>query len=257
MEQRVTYFAEVETLPQEFSGNILSARNIFIAESFYGLLALNMLCGIGLFCWGGFILLSAHAPQGEMVLTTKTMGIILLSIGILLYGISYVFNPKKNDFLPNLWLRHVAQREVACRPDKLVDPNHPDSHFVAVVPRATWDKHTWGNVKDVGFLSVDHQKGLVLFEGDSERYRIPMQAIAKYQRDCCLHFLESYIASFPGYGSIHYSEKRLFFVVLSVKLREQHLELPFRILTGSTISNQSKQSKATQELLAEINQLKA
>jgi hypothetical protein len=76
-------------------------------------------------------------------------------------------------------LYRAACRHFRSRPDLLVDPDDPEAIFIEVVPRRHWARanRMLETAGDVGFLRIDAEHGLLLFEGDRERYRIPAGAI--------------------------------------------------------------------------------
>jgi hypothetical protein len=76
-------------------------------------------------------------------------------------------------------LYRAASHQFRSRPDLLVDPDDPEAIFIEVVPRRNWARanRTLETASDVGFLRIDAQRGLLLFEGDRDRYRIPAGAV--------------------------------------------------------------------------------
>jgi hypothetical protein len=76
-------------------------------------------------------------------------------------------------------LYRAACRHFRSRPDLLVDPDDPEAIFVEVVPRRNWARanRMLETASDVGFLKIDAERGLLLFEGDRERYQIPAGAV--------------------------------------------------------------------------------
>jgi hypothetical protein len=76
-------------------------------------------------------------------------------------------------------LYRAACREFASRPDKLVEPSDPDALFVEVVLRENWPRNQFmlEPAIDVGFLRIDVDRQVLLFEGDKERYIVPAASI--------------------------------------------------------------------------------
>ena len=150
---------------------------------------------------------------------------------------------------PDYWLRRIARREIASRPGRLVNPNAPGVHFVAIVPRSNWENTSLvDKATDIGFLAVDAAKGALFFEGDNLRYRIPAAAIIQSG-------LESYTrVRERDYGNtLHYFH----LVVITVKLSDgSTAELPFRLRAQRALFFQEKQRLAHYELLKELNRLK-
>jgi hypothetical protein len=75
---------------------------------------------------------------------------------------------------------HKAQGELLRRVDKIVDPKLAEAIFVEVVPRRNWGSLSLNNAEDVGFLNLDTERRQILIEGDTKRYRIPVEAIVSF-----------------------------------------------------------------------------
>jgi hypothetical protein len=76
------------------------------------------------------------------------------------------------------YLKRVATRIIGSRQDVLVAPD--EGVFVQIIPRAHWGKTMVENAVDVGFLRIDHELALVLFEGDQERWQIPVEQLESF-----------------------------------------------------------------------------
>jgi hypothetical protein len=85
------------------------------------------------------------------------------------------------QLLRNPWSsRYIYNKtldEFQYRPDSIVDLTEPDAILIEVVPRRNWGKFTLDNAEDQGFLCVDQERRQLLFEGDKNRYRIPVEAV--------------------------------------------------------------------------------
>ena len=110
------------------------------------------------------------------------------------------------------------------------------------------------NATDVGFLGFDFQNGLILFEGDNERYRIPASAIVECRQEYCSRFTSTQFLA--GYASRSHKERRYFFVVITARFSGRDWELPFRILTGKGFLNQDNQGAANLAFLKEVRRLR-
>jgi hypothetical protein len=80
-------------------------------------------------------------------------------------------------YLPSRFLLWQTRRAFARRPGPAVDLRDPDLVFVTVVPRTNWGREMVQNASDIGFLHLDRERRLLIFEGDCERYRIPVESI--------------------------------------------------------------------------------
>jgi hypothetical protein len=124
--------------------------------------------------------------------------------------------------------------------------------FVEEIPKQRWDSPTWDKAEDVGFLRVDHQQGMILFEGDKARYRIPAQSIVRCDQDNSkaydeeLGFSNALVRQWLQYN----------FVVVTIRADDKAYEASFRILTGRGLFTQSQQVLASQHLVSEIEQMR-
>ena len=236
---------ETKTLPPEFSGRVLSRRNILIGNALSISILLGCFGGIGLAVLGGVTAFPDHPPAEGVSPGIKTLGIALLAIGIPLF-VTFAFLGVMNvGFFSNRWLRDLARRELKRRPANLVNPDAPEARFVEVVPKLNWGKMMLETATDVGFLALDKQRGLVLFEGDKECYRIPVQSIVW----CAM---EIYVQGEGTHGAT-----RFYYVVIRANHPTQFWEAPFRIRAGSGLFSRRKQRRMTEQLLQDINELKA
>jgi hypothetical protein len=237
---------QVEAVPLEFAGVLLSKGNISLAKALKYLPILSFIGSVGLVGWIIF------GRTNEDATGAKSGLYHLLGVGVVIMAASYFFMSKSSSLL-NRWLLGIARTKIKNRPDRRVDPNDPKARFVAVVPRSSWPEPTFFNAADVGFLIVDHSSNMLLFEGDIERYRIPVQSIAE-----CKQEYVSMQTSTPLEGNVvrMYKERRYFFTVIQILSSKQSCELAFRILTGKGLFNQEAQGAANLSLLAEIHQLK-
>jgi hypothetical protein len=76
------------------------------------------------------------------------------------------------------------RRQIAQRPDALVDPRDPESQCVSLVPRASFAKTQLTMSSDLLLLKVDERRRSLVMEGDCDRYRIPAKAIAVCEPEC-------------------------------------------------------------------------
>jgi hypothetical protein len=151
----------------------------------------------------------------------------------------------------NRWLRYVARRKIRRRADSLVDPGASDARFVEIVPRANWDVRGLSeNATDVGFLSFDFDGRFILFEGDTQRYRIPASALLDCEQD---HYSRS--TTIDKYGARY--EVRFYFVIVKIRLSEDTTsEIPFRIRISRGLFGDKSQRNGNAEFLKDMERLK-
>jgi hypothetical protein len=76
-----------------------------------------------------------------------------------------------------------ARRAFELRADPAVDWNDPDLVFVDIIPRINWGKTMMENATDIGFLELNQKKRELIFEGDRERYWIPVDSILEVKHE--------------------------------------------------------------------------
>jgi hypothetical protein len=87
----------------------------------------------------------------------------------------------------NRWIERRLRHEIAQRPDPLVEADSTDSVYVSLIPRESFAKVKWTMASDVMLLRVDERARQLLAEGDSDRYRIPAEAISVCESLCFFH----------------------------------------------------------------------
>ena len=79
----------------------------------------------------------------------------------------------------NRWIERRLRYEISQRGDSLVDPRDPESMYVSLIPREHFSQVRWTYASDLLLLKIDTARREVLLEGDSDRYRIPVDALAR------------------------------------------------------------------------------
>jgi hypothetical protein len=69
------------------------------------------------------------------------------------------------------------------RANPAVDLNDPDLFFVDIIPRINWVKAMMENASDIGFLEINARRRELIFEGDRERYWIPVESILEVKHE--------------------------------------------------------------------------
>jgi hypothetical protein len=102
---------------------------------------------------------------------------LLGGIGLMSAVSGLVICGRNIDYLSHIYTHRLTSRLIRARPDFVVDPDDAEAIFVAVVPRKNWTKLNVDDPSDRGFLLLDTQRRLLLFEGLRERYHIPADAL--------------------------------------------------------------------------------
>jgi len=232
-----TDFAQIETLPPEQSGRILSARSMVIIRALNKVSPLIFIAAVGLLIWGGM-----PRESGQSVFLPCLFASIVLMVFAALLSMRDV---------KNRWLRYVARREIRRRADSLVDPDATDLRFVEIVPKSNWDvRGLPENATDVGFLAFDFQARILLFEGDRERYRIPAGALIDFRQDSY-----SRSVTLDKYGAKQ--QIGFYFVVVRVRISDdKFIEIPFRIRISDGLFTDKRQRDGNAEFLKGMERLK-
>ncbi len=91
----------------------------------------------------------------------------------------------------NRWIERRLRREIAQRPDALVDARDPESLFVSLIPRESFAKIQLTMSTDLLLLKIDEPGRRLVMEGDCDRYRIPAGAIAVCEPECFFHPIDA------------------------------------------------------------------
>jgi hypothetical protein len=91
----------------------------------------------------------------------------------------------------NRWIDRRLRREIALRPDPLVDPRDPDSLYVSLIPRESFAKVQLTMSSDLLLMRIDERGRRLVMEGDCDRYRIPGGAIAACEPQCFFHPIDA------------------------------------------------------------------
>ncbi len=176
---------EVTPIPVHEANKVLSKGSLAIANVlglsilvvFYGATA-GVFVGI---YFSGISNLSTGKPTDPVHLAAG-LGLALISLVTAVFS-GYV--GLRNPGVPgNLYFRHRSRTSITSRKIKLVDPSRPSdlpTYFVQVIPRKNWGRHMIETATDTGFLQIDARRRELRFEGDVERYRIPIDAIQNCQ----------------------------------------------------------------------------
>lgn len=112
----------------------------------------------------------------------------LIAVGFfVLFCLSIYMAFKNPGVVGNRYYYYKSRRSIASRLNKWVDPHRPadsEPYFTGIVPRERWGKLAMEMATDIGFTEIDSRRGELRFEGDVERFRIPVSAITNCQMVC-------------------------------------------------------------------------
>lgn len=110
-------------------------------------------------------------------------GILLIFFGMLLAAGYFVFETFFIGVIPARSYLHWLRERIDQRPDAVVAADDPEAFFVQHIPHKNWNVNIGENASDVGLLLLDHQNGLMKYEGDVERWIIPAECIGSLRLD--------------------------------------------------------------------------
>jgi hypothetical protein len=166
-----TTSARIERLPEQAAGRILTPGRFNLALGLaLAPLAVALIGGPAMFGTFAYRHWFLHAPTGPIDLACLLGGVIVFVGGLW-------FTMRFANLIPSLYLLGAIRSEIEMRPGALFNPMDPETIYIDVVPRANWGKVMLREFSDTGLLKVDEATRSVLFEGDQERWRIPVASL--------------------------------------------------------------------------------
>lgn len=161
--------AMIVEIDQDKRERVLAPHRVRRFYLFFAPLALSFLfCGVG-----GWFTYDAD--------DLNLYSIIFFAAALVTFAMYFVFESFYIGVYPARcylrWLRENIER----RPDAVVDADDPDAFFVQHIPRKKWEVSVGENATDVGLLLIDYKKGVMKYEGDDERWIIPVEAIVSFE----------------------------------------------------------------------------
>lgn len=128
------------------------------------------LCGVG-----GWLNYDADGDGVDPV------GAALVGVGVVLFAGYLVFESCYIGVYPaRCYLRWLRQK-IDARPDAVVAADDPAAFFVQHIPEKNWQVNVGENATDVGLLLIDYDRRILKYEGDSERWLVPAEAIVSFK----------------------------------------------------------------------------
>jgi hypothetical protein len=170
-EATTTASARIERLPEYESSRILSPFHFRFALTLsMGPFVVALIAGIGLLGYGIVQTMILRRPASLADAATIVGGIGLL-VGGFWYGL------RLSNLVPSLYIFSVARSVIGQRPGTQFDPTDSEVVYIDVIPRANWGKVLLRHFSDTGLLKVDALSRAILFEGDLERWRVPISSL--------------------------------------------------------------------------------
>jgi hypothetical protein len=166
--------AQVEPVEPGEAGRILKGNNI-LKQTVIGI-------GSGL---GGFAL-ALGVPAIFMSMNPKPPDWVAIVAIVWMFGwmiLNLLWVMFYGNYLTARFMLRQTQRAFARRAEVAVNMNNPDLWFVDIIPPKNWGKMTLENATDIGFLELDKSRRELIFEGDRERYWIPVESILEVKHE--------------------------------------------------------------------------
>lgn len=162
---------EIQAIEPEHAGKVLS-RNMIVGGSILSLVPL-------LVFFGGLLLLARTVERLDRAILPAdkfaAFGMLGVAAVCVLVGIAVaIMNP---GYISNRILRKRLRGELARRSKSFVKPDNIEALPVEIVPKDNWGKVMLYSASDIGLLLLDESKRELLFEGDRQRFRIPVDAL--------------------------------------------------------------------------------
>jgi hypothetical protein len=167
--------AEITPIPAPYRQQVRS-KGYALWVNLYGATPLvYFFGGGGLLAWGVSLIAKGSMPLGCAAAAIGGVGLLWGGyVGLYCLGVA-----------EDRWIERRLRREVAQRPDPIVDPLDPESVYVSLIPRESFSKVQLTMSSDLLLLKT-HEHAL-LMEGDCDRYRIPAGAISVCEPQCFYH----------------------------------------------------------------------
>jgi hypothetical protein len=181
-------FVEVGAIPANEARKVLNKPTIIMGNFATMSILVVFFGSIGGIVGG--VYLSDLIPtfrHSSMTPLTALPGVVLIALCTVLFILSAYVGTKNSGAAGNRYYRSRARRAIALHLDKWVDPDRPSdvpTHFVGIVDRKNWGKLMLEMATDIGFVQIEPRRKEILFEGDVERFRIPVSAITNCQLVC-------------------------------------------------------------------------
>jgi hypothetical protein len=213
--------ARVWAVPPPYAGRSQNPRNRLVGKCIrWGLTLLPVAVVPTVLLGGTYFLAEVALPRHLVSVEVVAVGAIVVGLACLVFT-RWWYNPERRvPFVLGIRFDHgLIRRAVAERPGPLVAADDPRAVFAEMSPRRLWAQ---GSAKcgeyNQGLLLVDDGRGMLLFEGDYERYSIPAAAVLA----CDVEVLSGMAATTAA----------LYAVVLRVRLGGGVWEFPFFPLAG-------------------------
>lgn len=235
---------DVRAIEPPLAGRVMSRTTTIIGSLITLIPNVILLAGGGLMLSVLFVLVPAKDHTQPFWDLPKPQAQEVFGLGAMLAAISSVWGLAFPGALRNRYFRALLRREIKQRPDAIVHAD-ADTWFVEIVPRSNWNRMMWRTETDMGFLAVDAARRELRFEGDKERFRVPVDALLSCEVEKSV-FSSSAKPTAPGY----------FLVTLRAPSAGGVWEAPVSPIVGGSIFRSKARQRAARSLHAKIKALR-
>jgi hypothetical protein len=180
--------ARITPVEPEDAGTVLTRRNAII-QTVIGVV--TIFGGFGLAFGPAGVLFSLDPKPPDWVFGVGVGWMFLCLILDLIWILSYP------TYFTSLFMLRKTRNALEFRANPAVDLHNPELVFVDIVPRINWGKQMLENATDIGFLEMSESKRALLFEGDRERYFIPVESILEVKHESWAALVQHQLQSAP------------------------------------------------------------
>lgn len=235
---------DVRVIERPLAGRVMSRSTTIIGSLISFIPNVILLAG----CWLMVSVLFVVIPNKDHTRAfwdlPKPQAQQVFCLGAMLAGLSSVWGLAFPGGLRNRYFRALLRREIKQRPDAIVQAD-ADTWFVEIVPRSNWNRMMWRTETDIGFLAVDAVRRELRFEGDKERFCVPVDALLSCEVEKSV-FSSSAKPTAPGY----------FMVTLRASSAGGVWEAPVSPIVGGSIFRSRARQLAAKSLRAKIKALR-
>ena len=176
-----TDIAEIVPVPEPYRQRV-RCRGYTVWVNILGLIpGVYFFGGGGLVAGGVYLAVEKAMPLGWVAVAAGAAGVLWGGYT----GLYCLCVPE------NRWINRRLRQEIGQRPDPLVDGRDPEAMYVTLTPRESFAKIQLTMASDLLLLKIDDSAGLMLMEGDSDRYTIPAGAITLCEPECFFHAIDA------------------------------------------------------------------
>jgi hypothetical protein len=180
--------ARIEAVDPLYAGTVLTRRNAVI-QTIIGVV--SIFGGFGLAFAPAGVLYSLEPKPPDWVFGVAVGWLFACLVLNLFWILCFP------TYLTSKFMLRQTRSAFEYRPDPAVDLKNPELIFVDIVPRINWGKQMMENATDMGFLELKKSRRELIFEGDRERYWIPVESILEIKHEFWAEAIQHQLQASP------------------------------------------------------------